>query len=203
MKCPSCGEESPAKYRFCPICRAPLLDISAQPRADAAAGTKTRNPVQRSAAPIASRSAGHSPNGTVAASPERDHLFETVKETTGSRRNYLKLFGIITAAVVIAGGVIGYTTLGTDIGDEVKAPTDMELAIRDHFLLVEKRTATEIETYYCGDYHWSRVGVETRTDIPNPLLRLNTYTARSTPANNGWAVTATPVTSPEMNVPCR
>lgn len=192
VNCPNCGESNPAKYKFCPLCRAPLDPEAA---AAGAPGSAAR-PVPAGRKPFESVS--------VASLPEKDHLFETVEETLGSRRSYLKLFGIVAAAVVIAGGAIAYMTLGTDIGDKVKASTDMELAIRDHFLLVEKRTATDIETYYCGDYHWSLVGVETRTDIPNPLLRVNKYTARATTApSNTWSITAAPVTSPQMSEPCR
>ncbi|HVF47443.1 MAG TPA: zinc ribbon domain-containing protein [Pyrinomonadaceae bacterium] len=198
VKCPNCGEANPAKYKFCPHCRT-ALDVKVEPTsaalAEARAGTPPAQPI---------RPKSPAPDAAGSTFSDRDHLFETVEETTGRRGSYLKLFGVVAVAVVIAGGVIGYMTLATDVGDKVKAPTDMELAIRDHFLLVQKRTATDIETYYCGDYYWSRVGVETRVDMPNPLLRVNKYTARATPApNNTWSITAAPVTSPEMDEPCR
>ncbi len=181
-----------AKYKFCPMCAAPV-ERQAAPTV-AAAAVKPGAIAGAQGARVAARPSV----------PDKDHLFETVENETDSRRSYIKLFAVVAFAVVIAGFTIAYLTLLPDKGDKVKASTDMELAIRDHFLMVQKRTATDIETYYCGDFYWVRVGVETRTDIPNPLLLVRTYSARAaSPGGSGWNVTAAPITSLEMNEPCR
>lgn len=134
---------------------------------------------------------------------EKDRLFQTVKEETGSERNYLKVLGIVVVLVVIAGGIVFYLTL-PKIGDQVRGSTQMEMAVRDHFLTKEKRTATDITFYQCDKYFWARVGVEVRTDIKtNPIYALDKYAARIEPNGNAFTITATPVTSPEIDVPCR
>ncbi|MEQ1923858.1 MAG: hypothetical protein ABL952_15240 [Pyrinomonadaceae bacterium] len=134
---------------------------------------------------------------------EKDRLFQTVKEETGSERNYLKLLGIVVVLVLIAGGVVFYLTL-PKVGDQVRGSAQMEMAVRDHFLTKEKRTATDITFYQCDKYFWARVGVEVRTDIKtNPVYALDKYTARIEPSGDAFNITATPVTSPETDVPCQ
>ncbi len=134
---------------------------------------------------------------------EKDRLFQTVKEETGSERNYLKVLGIVVVLVIIAGGVIVYLTL-PKAGDQVRGSTQMEMAVRDHFLTKEKRTATDIVFYQCDKYFWARVGVEVRTDIKtNPVYALDKYTARIVPEGEAFNITAAPVTSPGIDIPCK
>ncbi|MBK7393057.1 MAG: hypothetical protein IPI64_07090 [Chloracidobacterium sp.] len=134
---------------------------------------------------------------------EKDRLFQTVKEETGSERNYLKVLGIVVGLVVIVGGIVFYLTL-PGVGDQVRGSTQMEMAVRDHFLTKEKRTATDITFYQCDKYFWARVGVEVRTDIKtNPIYALDKYAARIEPSGSAFNIIATPVTSPEIDVPCK
>ena len=136
-------------------------------------------------------------------SSDNDHLFETHQRTTRSWKQYLKLLGIVSVFVVIAGGAIFYLTLPS-FGDRVRAPQGLEPAMRSHFLDTEKRTANDIAFYFCESYYWARVEVEKRPDIKtNPVYQIGTYVARATASGDGWAITATPVTSPEIDVPCR
>ena len=133
---------------------------------------------------------------------DKNRLFETLEEEEESGRNYFKLFAVVVVIIVIAGGTLFYLTL-PDVGDQVRSPAGMELAIRDH-LLTKQRTATDIVVFYCGDFYWARIGVESRTDIPgNPLAAVKTYTARVTPPEaDNWQVEATPLTGPENDIPC-
>ena len=133
---------------------------------------------------------------------DKDHLFETLEEETGSEKNYLKLLGIVVAGVVGIGAVIFYLTL-PGIGDEIRAPAGLELALRDHFLTVQKRTATDITFYQCDGYYSARVGVETRTDIPNPVFRIGTYSATTAESDGKWEITAVPLNSPAGFIPCQ
>lgn len=133
---------------------------------------------------------------------EKDRLFETVEKTRGSSRKYLTLLGLF-AVVVAAGGAIAWLVNRPGPGDPVRVPAAMEMALRDHFLVNEKRTATDVSFFLCEGFHWARVGVETRTDMPNPLLRIPFYQARITPSGESWTIEARPVTSPELDVPCR
>jgi hypothetical protein len=133
---------------------------------------------------------------------DKDHLFETVREETGSEQNYLKLLSLVVLGVLIAGSAVFYLTL-PGIGDAVRAPAGLELAVRDHFLLKEKRTATDIIFYQCDGYYGAKVGVETRSDIPNPLFRIDTYSARAVERGGQWEISAAPVTPPNQFSVCK
>jgi len=135
---------------------------------------------------------------------DKNRLFETHKEVSGSSRKYIKVLGVMTVIVIVIGVAISYLTL-PKVGDLVRGPKGLEEAIRTHFLDKEKRTSTDITFYYCESYYWARVGVEKRPDITtNPVYSLASYKARATAAGeNKWTITATPITTPEMDVPCR
>lgn len=132
---------------------------------------------------------------------EKNRLFQTLNEETPSERNYLKLLGIVAVAVLVLGAGVFYFTL-PGVGDEIRVAREVELAVRDHFLLNEKRTATDIRFYQCAGFYGARVGVETRTDIPNPLYRIAIYAARVTKTGDSWSITAQPITSPDTDKPC-
>lgn len=132
---------------------------------------------------------------------EKDRLFQTVEESRGSSRKYLKILAVL--GVVIAGGLAAlwlYNRPG--VGSEVNLPAETELKLRDHFLMNEKRTVTTVKFYQCDGFHWARVGVETRNDIPNPLLQIGTYKARISGAADNLSITAAPIMSPSEDVPC-
>jgi len=134
---------------------------------------------------------------------DKNRLFQTHKEVSGSSRKYLIVLGILAVIVVVGGILISYLTLPR-FGDPIRAPKGLEDAVRAHFLEKEKRTSTDITFYYCDIYYWARVGVEKRPDIKtNPIYLIATYKARATAVGeNAWSITATPITSPEMDVPC-
>ncbi len=138
-----------------------------------------------------------------AESDDKDRLFQTLRETSGSSRNYLKLLLIVALFVVAVGAVIYYLTL-PGVGDEVRGPKPLEDRVRTHFLEKEKRDATDLTFFTCGDHYWVRVDVEPRPDIQaNPVYRFSRYRAIAFPHEDGtWDITASPVTSPEMDVPC-
>lgn len=140
--------------------------------------------------------------GSATADVEKNRLFQTLEGEAPSERNYLKLLGIVAVAVIVAGLLISYLTL-PGVGDEIHVSKDIEMALRDHFLMKEKRTATDVTFYQCDGYYGARVGVETRSDIQNPLFQIASYSARVTASDGTWTVTAQPVTSPEMDAPCR
>ena len=134
---------------------------------------------------------------------DKNRLFQTHKKSSEISRRYLKLLGGFAVIVIIVGVVIGYMTLPR-MGDTVRAPKGLEEAVRDHFLLKEKRTSTDITFYYCETYYWARVGVEKRSDIKtNPLYLIASYKAKASAQADGiWTITAEPLTSVEMDVPC-
>ena len=135
---------------------------------------------------------------------EKDRLFQTVKEETGSERSYLKLLGIVSIFAAVAVGLALYF-MQPGVGDRIKVSRETELAVRDHFQTKEKRSATDILFYQCDKYQWAHVNVEKRTDIKtNPVYAIDKYTARITQASDGtFNITATPITSDDMDVPCR
>jgi hypothetical protein len=109
---------------------------------------------------------------------------------------------MVVAVVIAAGIAVFYLTL-PGVGDAVRGSTELELAVRDHFLTEQKRTATDITFYQCDGYYDARVGVETRTDLPNPLFRIGTYSARAAERDGKWEITAAPVTPPAQYTPCQ
>ncbi len=135
---------------------------------------------------------------------EKNRLFQTQQESVASSQNYLKLLAIVVVCIAIIGAVVFYLTLPR-VGDRIRAPKELEDAVRSHFLDKEKRTATDITFYKCDKYYWAHTEVETRTDIPgNPLSRVSSYATKATPRDDGkWEITALPITSPDMDTPCR
>jgi hypothetical protein len=133
-----------------------------------------------------------------------DHLFQTHQGLSRSWSRYFKLLGVVAIPIVIAGAAIAYLTLPR-YGDAVRAPQDLDDAVRNHFIVKEKRAVTDITFYYCDTYYWARVRVEKRPDITtNPIYLIDTYAARAESRDMAtWAVTAAPITSPEQDVPCR
>jgi hypothetical protein len=153
------------------------------------------------AAPVSPKPEPSSPVIKQPAVIEKDRLFQTVEEYKGSGRKYLSVVGIVAVFVVIAGAVAWYVNR-PGIGDKVRVNAAVELSVRDHFLQKEKRTATDITFYQCDGFYWARVGVETRTDIPNPLLRVPFYKARITQNGDATNITAGPITSAAEDQPC-
>lgn len=164
---------------------------------------KPSEPVKQQAAnvppPVAQPESAKLPLPSVV---EGGHLFETLEEEKSGSRKYLKLFAIVVLVVIAAGLAIGYFML-PKVGDKVRVPTNVELAVRDHFLTKEKRTATDIEFYQCDGFFGAKVGVETRTDIANPLLKLDTYSARIARRGDAWEITASPIAEGERYTPCQ
>jgi len=138
----------------------------------------------------------------VAPAVEKDRLFETLKKEEAGNRNYAKLLVIAVVIVLIAGGVFFYMSL-PGVGDKVRAPKGLEQAVRDHLLDKQKRITTDVVVYYCGgDSYWAHAGVETRTDIPNPVYRLDKYAVNVKGQAPNWEITSKPENSPADDKPC-
>ena len=133
---------------------------------------------------------------------EKDRLFETVEKTKSSSRKYIGILCVV-AVVVIVAGVAGSYYLAPGIGDNVVAPKGLEIVLREHMLTKQKRDSTDISFYKCEGFVWARVGVETRTDLPNPVFRIGSYAAKASPNGENWDITAAPISSPEMDIPCK
>ncbi|HEX3102705.1 MAG TPA: hypothetical protein VHQ01_12965 [Pyrinomonadaceae bacterium] len=134
----------------------------------------------------------------------KEHLFETQQKTVESSRNYLKFFGVAVVFIAIAVAAVIYLTL-PGIGDHIRVSREMEDAVRNHFLEKEKRTAGDITFYKCDKYTWAHTDVEARTDIPgNPLAKVKSYATRIVDRSDGaYDITTTPITSPDLDTPCR
>lgn len=132
---------------------------------------------------------------------EKNRLFQTVEESRGSSRKYIGVLGVVAIVVAVAGAIAWYLNR-PGMGDKIRVSSAVELSVRDHFLMKEKRTATDISFYQCEGYYWARVGVETRTDLPNPLMRVATYKARIPQNGDAASITASPIQSPADDQPC-
>lgn len=133
---------------------------------------------------------------------EKNRLFETVEETKSSSKKYLAVLGVVVV-LVIAAGIGGSYYMAPGIGDKILAPKGLEVALRENFLTKLKRDSTDISYYKCDRYVWARVGVETRNDLPNPVFKIGTYAAKATPNGDAWEMAAVPITSPDLDVPCK
>lgn len=135
---------------------------------------------------------------------DKNRLFETHQKSSRSFGQYLKILLIVAAGVILVGAVIFYVTL-PGVGDKVRAPAGLEDGIRDHLLVKEKRTATDITVYYCGTFYSASADVETRPDIPGtPINRISRYKITAIQAGSGeWNVTAAPVTGSDEIVACK
>lgn len=132
-----------------------------------------------------------------------DRLFQTHDRVERTSRNYLKALGVVLVLVAVGVGVFFYVTLPTT-GDRVRAPRGLEDAVRANFVDVQKRDATDIEFYFCDTFYWARVNVEKRPDIKtSPIYLIDKYKARATQTDDTWSVTAEPIMSPDMDIPCR
>jgi hypothetical protein len=133
---------------------------------------------------------------------EKDRLFETLDKEESSNRSYAKLLIVAAVAVLVAGAVIFYMML-PGVGDKVRAPKDLEQAVRDSLLDKQKRVATDITVYYCGgDSYWARAGVETRKDVPNPIYKLDSYAVSAKGQDPNWEITSKPIQSAADDKPC-
>src|SRR5258708_145906 len=134
---------------------------------------------------------------------DKIRLFETQQRNVRSWYHYFKLLLIVSLFVIVVGGAIFYFTL-PGVGDEVKAPSGLEDAVRLHFLDSEKRTMTGASVFYCDQFYWLRVDVEKRPDIVGkPNNTVSKYITKATQQPDGsWQVTATPLTGDDTGTPC-
>jgi len=130
---------------------------------------------------------------------EKSRLFQTVEETKGSSRKYVAALGGVAILVAVIGAGAWYLNR-PGIGDSIRVNAETELAVRDYFLSREKREVTNITFYQCDGFYWARVGVVTRSDIPNPLYQVPSYKARV--MENGETTMAAPIASPTDDIPC-
>lgn len=130
---------------------------------------------------------------------EKNRLFQTIEETKGSSRKYVAALGGVATLVAVIGAGVWYLNR-PGIGDSIRVNAETELAVRDHFLTKEKREVTNVSFYQCDGFYWARVGVVTRTDIPNPIYQIASYKARVT--ENGETTMAVPIVSPADDIPC-
>ena len=137
------------------------------------------------------------------AEDDKVRLFETQQRKASSSRNYLKLLLLVALIVIVAGAVVYYETL-PGVGSQVLGPKGLEDEIRVHFLDKQKRTAEDVTFYKCDNFYWSRVGVQTRNDVPgNPVYKVSRYRAKAARRDDGtWDIFASPITDPDMDIPC-
>jgi hypothetical protein len=135
---------------------------------------------------------------------DKSRLFETHERNRRSFSSYLKLFLVVAVFIIAAGFAIGYLMM-PGVGDVVKSPDGLDDAVMSHFTDVVKRSVNDATTYKCDGFHWVRVEVEPRPDIPgDPLNRIGKFRARATPRDGGgWEITVLPVMNKDDDVPCR
>jgi hypothetical protein len=78
------------------------------------------------------------------------------------------------------------------IGDEVKAPKELEDQVYDYMLTKEKRTTSEMVFYKCDGYFWVKLMAEPRAYPPSNLRDpVNQYRLTAAPQVDGAYLIAT------------
>ncbi len=133
---------------------------------------------------------------------DKSRLFDTLGGSKRSLGNYLKAILPVALAVSLIGVIVIYFSL-PDIGDEVSGPAGLKDAIHAYFLNTENRPVTDASYFYCKEFYWVRVGLETRPDIP--ARRNDTGKRRVIAVENAsgsWEISSIPVVANEADVPC-
>ena len=133
---------------------------------------------------------------------EKSRLFDTIKGEDASSYGYLKhLLPVVLIVGLIGVAVIYFYLPG--VGDEVKAPTGLDVALNEYFLKNEKRPVTEASYFYCKDFYWVRVVLERRADVTARHLDAGHRRAIAVENGNGpWAITSTPAAEGQVDTPC-
>ena len=122
---------------------------------------------------------------------EKVRLFETYERSTRSLKNYAKVILPIVLLVIVAAAVTMYLSL-PGIGDEVKAPKELEDQVYDYMLTKEKRTTSEMVFYKCDGYFWVKLTAEPRAYPPSNLRDpVNQYRLTAAPQVDGSYLIAT------------
>ena len=133
---------------------------------------------------------------------EKSRLFDTIKGEDASSYGYLKhLVPVVLVVCAIGAGLIYFNLPG--MGDEVKGPSSLETALKNHFLDAEKRPVTDASYFYCKDHYWVRVVLERRADITARQMDAGHRRVKATEKDNGtWEITTLPFAEGQADVPC-
>jgi hypothetical protein len=133
---------------------------------------------------------------------EKSRLFDTLKDEGRSAHDYLKILIPVVVAVLVIGGAVVYFTM-PGVGDEVRAPSGLDEAVKNHFLDNEKRAVSEATYYYCGDFYSARATLEKRPDITARHFDHGNRRAVAVENPNGtWQITSAPLNPNESVEPC-
>ena len=137
---------------------------------------------------------------------EKNRLFETHQRSSKSFWDYEKFLIPIILLVIGAVAAAVYFSLPR-VGDKVHPPQDLYDAVYDDMLTREKRTATDMIFYYCGDSYTVDVTVESKgvasTKAEDKTTEFEVVAQKA--EDGGWKITAAPL-GPEFQnhlIPCR
>jgi hypothetical protein len=136
------------------------------------------------------------------ANDDKNRLFETHTKAGRSVHDYIKVLVPVVVVVLILGGAVVYFTM-PGFGDEVRAPSALDEAVKNHFLDNEKRAVEETSYFYCGDFYSARVGLEKRPDITARQLDAGNRRVTAVESPNGtWQISAVPIAANANLEPC-
>jgi hypothetical protein len=141
-------------------------------------------------------------NDPKADSVDKSRLFDTLNDEGRSVHDYLRVLVPVVVAVLVIGGMAVYFTM-PGMGDEVRAPQDLDETLRTYYLDNEKRAVAEVTYFYCKDFYSARVMLEKRPDVTARQFDHGNRRAVAVEQPNGtWQITSTPI-DPDASIdPC-
>lgn len=121
---------------------------------------------------------------------DKIRLFETHQKSKKSFRDYARFLPILILVIIAIAAALYFSL--PSVGDQVKAPKELEDQVYDYMLTKEKRTASEMTFYKCDGYSWVKVMAEPRSYPPSNLLdAVNQYRlmAEKHPVDGSYKIT--------------
>jgi hypothetical protein len=133
---------------------------------------------------------------------DKNRLFETHTKVERSVHDYAKVLIAVVVAVLLLGGAVVYFTM-PGVGDEVRAPSGLEEAVKNHFLDNEKRAIEGATYFYCGEFYSARIDLEKRPDITARQFDAGSRRVVAVEnANGSWQITSSSVVANTTFEPC-
>ncbi|NOT47637.1 MAG: hypothetical protein HOP17_07790 [Acidobacteria bacterium] len=131
---------------------------------------------------------------------EKSRLFDTVKDSGRSVRDYLKVIGPVVLGVIVIGGLVLYL-MAPGIGDEVRPPASLEDSVKEHFRNKEKRDVMDATYFHCENSYAARVQLEKRPDITARQMDAGKRRVTAADKGNGqWEIAS--AVDDEAGPPC-
>ena len=119
---------------------------------------------------------------------DKNRLFETLDKEDEGGKHYFKFLIPIVLIVIVGIALLVYFGR-LHVGDKVRPDDDLHDAVNDNFLTQQKRTPTDMDFYYCGDFYAVDVTVEPKGVAPTkPEDAMTKFRATARKTAGVWQV---------------